>query len=331
MPIKLIPPRKGFSPYYYGRGTYLGIFVNRSTKTDRPQIAKRVIKQWEIEIERGRFATCTGPTFLSAAVSYMQAGGERTYIARLIAHFGKEKPLSEIDQAAVDGAAAALYPQASNATRNRSVYTPISAILQHAGKGFDMRRPKGAQGRQLTGWLTEEQASALLAAAIELDREFGVLCTVLLYTGCRLSEPLKVRCTDVNLAGSEMFVPTTKNGDPRRVFLPATAMTALVNHPRGLRRGTDRIFRFTKSGALSGMLRQAAKNAGVALPAREAFHIFCHTYATWFRRYANADLDTLVATGRWKSRQSAQRYMHMVVSEESQRAELLPALRLNYQ
>ena len=78
MPIKLIPPRKGFSPYCYGRGTYLGVFVNRSTKTDRLPLAKRVIKQWENEIERGRFAADKGPTFLSAAVSYMQAGGERT-------------------------------------------------------------------------------------------------------------------------------------------------------------------------------------------------------------------------------------------------------------
>jgi integrase len=259
----------------------------------------------------------------------MHEGGERTYVARLIEYFG-EKPLSEFDQAAVDCAAVALYPQASNATRNRSVYTPISAILRHAGKGFDLRRPKGAQGRQLTGWLTKEQAFALLAAAIELNMEFGVLCTILLYTGCRLGEALKVSCADVNLSGAEMFVPMTKNGEPRRVFLPVTAVTALANHPRGLDRGTARVFRFTKSGALYGMLRQAAKTAGVVLPAREAFHIFCHTYATWCRRYADADLDTLVATGRWKSRQAAQRYMHMVISEESQRAELLPALNLNY-
>ena len=327
MAIKLIPPRKGFSPYYYGRGTYLGVFVNRSTKTDGLQIAKRVIKQWENDIERGRFATDKGPTFLSAAVSYMQAGGERTYVARLIEYFG-EKSLSEIDQAAVDRAAVVLYPQASNATRNRSVYTPISAILRHTGKGFDLCRPKGAQGRQLTGWLTEEQGFALLAAAIELDMEFGALCTILLYTGCRLSEPLRVRCTDVNLAGSEMFVTMTKNGEPRRVFLPVTAVTALANHPRGLDRGANRVFRFTKSGALYRMLRQAANNAGVVLPNREAFHIFCHTYATWMRRHANADLDALVGTGRWKSRQSAQRYMHMVTSEESQRAALLPAPKL---
>ena len=77
MPIKLITPRKGFSAYYYGRGTYLGIFVNRSTRSLRPAIAKRVIKEWELDIERGRFETKGGPTFMSAAVAYMKAGGDR--------------------------------------------------------------------------------------------------------------------------------------------------------------------------------------------------------------------------------------------------------------
>jgi len=324
MSIKLIPPRPGFSPFYYGRGSHIGVFVNRSTKADRATLARRVIKQWEREIERGEFADKVRATFLSAAVSYMQAGGENTYIAKLIDHFG-EKPLTEIDQAMIDGAATELYPLASAATRNRSVYTPISAVLRHAGKGFDMKRPKGAQGQQLTGWLTEEQAFALLSAAIKLDMEFGALCTVLLYTGCRLSEPLKLLCEDVNLAGSEFFIRTTKNGDPRRVFLPLTVVTALANHPRGLDRNGERVFRFTKSGALYDLLRDAAKNAGVTLPQREAFHVFRHTYATWMRRHAGADLDTLVGTRAWKSRQSAQRYMHMVTSEESQRAALLPA------
>lgn len=324
MPIKLIPPRADFSPYYYGRGTHIGVFVNRSTKADRAPLARRVIKQWERDIERGEFAGKASATFLSAAVSYMQAGGESIYVARLIEHFG-EKPLPEIDQAAIDNAATDLYPDASPATRNRQVYTPVSAVLHHAGKGFAMKRPKGAQGQQLTGWLTEEQAFALLSEAIKLDMEFGALCTVLLYTGCRLSEPLKLTCDDVNLAGSEFFIHTTKNGDPRRVFLPLTAITALANHPRGLDRKDERVFRFTKSGALYDLLKNAAKNAGVVLPAREAFHVFRHTYATWMRRHAGADLDTLVGTRAWKSRQSAQRYMHMVTSEESQRAALLPA------
>src|SRR5687767_7503729 len=115
MPIKLVPPRKG-SPYYYGRGSYLGVSVNRSTKATRPQVAKGIIKTWEAEIERGRLSIQGGPTFLSAAVSYMQAGGERTYLAKLVAHFG-ETPLDKIDQAAVDNAAATLYPNRTNATR----------------------------------------------------------------------------------------------------------------------------------------------------------------------------------------------------------------------
>ena len=146
MAIKLIPPRAGFSPYYYGRGTYLGQFVNRSTRTDRAAVAKRVIAQWEREIERGRFAQPTGPTFLSAAVGYMKAGGDRRPMAKLIAHFG-DKLLSDIGQAEIDAAALAIFPDHSPATRNREVYTPVSSVLKHAGIEFKIRRPKGSRGR----------------------------------------------------------------------------------------------------------------------------------------------------------------------------------------
>lgn len=325
MPIKPIPPRQGFSPYWYGRGTHLGVFVDRSTKADRKAVALKVIAKWEREIERGEFADKDKPTFLSAAVSYMQAGGERTFLGRLITHFGPDKLLSDIDQAVIDGAAVTLYPNASNATRNRQVYTPVSAVLRHAGKRIDLRRPKGAQGRQLTGWLSEEKAFPLLEEAFKLDPEFGVYLVVLLYTGCRLSEPLGVTCDDVNLQAAEMFVGKTKNGEPRRVFLPQTAVTALANHPRGMGRPGERLFRFTKSGKLYGLLRTAATHAGVVLPRRQAFHIFRHTFATWLRRHASADIDTLLATGAWKSRASASRYMHVNVSEEAQRASMLPA------
>src|SRR6185369_13108255 len=92
MPIKLIPPRAGFSPYYYGRGTHLGVFVDRSTKCLRESLAKRVIKKWEDEIERGFFAVRKGPTFLSAAIAYKQIGGDERPVAKLVAHFG-ESPL----------------------------------------------------------------------------------------------------------------------------------------------------------------------------------------------------------------------------------------------
>ncbi len=42
------------------------------------------------------------------------------------------------------------------------------------------------------------------------------------------------------------------------------------------------------------------------------------------RRYAALDVQGLVASDRWKDATSARRYQHVVVSEESRKAELLP-------
>lgn len=324
MPIKPIPPRQGFSPYWYGRGTHLGVFVDRSTKARTERLARKVIVKWERDIESGVFAKPKEATFASAAVSYIQAGGERTFLVRVIEHF-KDMPLRLIDQAAVDGCAVALYPDASAATRNRQVYTPVSAVCTHAGKPLNLKRPKGAGGEKVMAWLTPEQAFPLIEEAYKQSAEFGILCTVLLYTGLRLSEPLSLTCDDVNLQGAELICGRTKNGNPRRVFLPPTAVSALANHPAGLNRPGQRLFRYHKAGRLYELLRKAAAKAGVTLPRRAAFHIFRHTWATWMRRYAGADIDTLLGTGAWDSRQSAGRYMHMVVSEESKRALLLPA------
>jgi hypothetical protein len=54
------------------------------------------------------------------------------------------------------------------------------------------------------------------------------------------------------------------------------------------------------------------------------FHTFCHSWATWMPRYGKLDTRGLVGTGRWKSEKSAERYNHVVIIEESRRAELWP-------
>src|SRR5438477_5110755 len=54
------------------------------------------------------------------------------------------------------------------------------------------------------------------------------------------------------------------------------------------------------------------------------FHTFCHTWATWMRRYGGADLQGLVATGRWRDPRSAARYTHTAASAEWERTDLLP-------
>jgi integrase len=317
MPLKLVAPRK--SPNWSIRGTYLGRYVDRSAKTGKRAVAQQVLKGIERQIERGQLSAKGEATFASAAAKYMRAGGERTYLTRLLEHFG-DKPLREIDQDAIDAAAIELYPLGSAATRNRSVYTPVSAVLRRAGEACQLRRPQGSGGNQVTAWLWPEQAEAIFAEAEKLDPDFAALCIILCYTGLRLSEALGLTWNDVRLQDGFAYVPDTKNDDPRAVFLPPVAVAALGN----LEQRGPRPFRFSKGGHIYSLLKVAAIKAGVDLPERSAFHIFRHTYATWMRRYAGLDERGLVGTGAWKDRKSAARYAHVVVSEEARRAVMLP-------
>ena len=319
MPLKLIPPRKGKSPHWSIRGTYLGVYVNRSTKAGKRTVAAKVLAQITDDIERGEFAQPGEPTFASAAAAYMKAGGERTYMTKLLEHFG-ETTISRIDQAAIDAAAVTLYPEASAATRNRQVYTPCSAVLRRGGVSLNLRRPTGAQGNKQTAWLWPEEAHRLFEEAEKLDKDFAALLIVLCYTGLRLSEALGLTWDKVRLQDGYAYVPDTKTDEPRSVFLPPVSVAALAN----IDRRSARVFGFNKSGHLYHLLRATAARASVDLLERSAFHIFRHTYATWMRRYAGADSQALIATGAWKDRKSVDRYTHTVVSEEAQKAALLP-------
>lgn len=334
MPLKLQDPRPGRSSNYTIRGTYRGVIVDRSAKTADRAKAKQVQKQIEREIDeqlkRGPIPDKPVLTFDAALANYVRAGGEDKFLDPILEHF-TTTPVDQIDQAAIDEAAYKLYPEADNATRNRQVYTPISAILKRAGRDFYIKRPKGAQGRQMTGWLWPEQAQAIFDQAYRKDEEFAVFLITLCYTGLRLDEALSLTTDMVRLSENYAFIPDTKNGEPRAVFLPPPLVAALANHPRGLDRPGERIFRYHKSGALYTKLKRVFAAAKVPLKGREAFHLFRHTYGTWMRRYGGLDTKGLTDTGTWKDPKSAARYAHSIVSEEAQKAALLPAFKRSAQ
>jgi integrase len=248
MPLKLYPPRPAKTPYWSVRGTYLGIYVDRSTKAVKRSIAQKMLAKWQTEIEQGTFSVNGEPTFLSAAVAYMKAGGDRRPVKKLLDHFG-DKPVIQIDQQAIEAAALRLYPDHSAATRNREVLTPVSAILKHAGHDFKIRRPKGSRGRVIRRWLWPEQAWRVIDAAYQVDPELGLLCVMLLFGGLRISEQLAMLCDDVRLDEAFAFVPDSKNGEPQPVHLAPYMIEKLRLHPRGLDRPGERLFRFHKGAA----------------------------------------------------------------------------------
>lgn len=162
----------------------------------------------------------------------------------------------------------------------------------------------------------------MFVAAGEVDAEFRLFLIVLAYCGPRLSEGLAISADDIRLPEAFGFIGTTKNGDPRPVHLPPIVVAELANHPRGLDRPGERLFRFSKNGYLYGLLKETRAKA--KLGRKFAFHTFRHTWATWMRRYAGLDIKGLVDTGAWKDAKSAARYAHVVISEEAKRSDLLP-------
>ena len=132
MPLKLIR-RRGRANWFI-HGTVRGIAVREGTKTDNREAAEaiRAKREWEI-LQRSVHGAQATATFLEAAVSYMEGGGEEKYLALLIDRIGAI-PLAKIDQDFVDKLARTMHPGCANSTLVRTVYTPISAVMHHAAK-----------------------------------------------------------------------------------------------------------------------------------------------------------------------------------------------------
>lgn len=347
MPLKLIPPRAGKTPNWSIRGTYLGCYVDKTCRTDKRSVAAKQLREVQDAIERGEFQVSKADvgqvekTFAMAALAYMESGGERKHIARLVKYFG-DTPVKDVDQDAVDEAARALKPNVSGATQERSIYMPVHAVLTHAGIEIKLRRPKGAKGRTITDFLVPQDAQAIIKAAESFDREYALLLTFLLYTGVRLGEALALRWEDVSLPEQSARIRITKNGDPRTLRLRDDLCEALKAHARTTNQ--ERVFRFHQGGWLKVQLLRARLMAcGVPMiarpkkgekrrvpPHRLSFvnhHTFRHTWATWMRKYGGSDVQGLMATGNWRDPRSAARYAHAVAREEWQRVDNLPTIR----
>jgi integrase len=343
MPLKLVPPREGKSTNWTIRGHYLGVAVDKSAGTPKRAAAQTQLNKLQDAIERGAYpprpqVVKAGPTFLSAAVAYMEDGGGPKHVAALIKHF-REKPLAEIDQAAIDDAANTLRPHVSAATRNRSVYTPVSAILHHAlgDKCPVIHRPKGAKGKIKIDFMWPDDAFAIIEAADKIDAEFGLYLRLLIYTGIRKSEGLNLLAADVKPEERAAWVRTSKNEDPRMLKLRLDIVAPLFNHLK--HHTSERLFRFNDGGHFKHLLLRAKLAAcGLSCPVRRptgwkppqyrlafvGFHTFRHTWATWMRRYGGADVQGLAETKNWRDPKSAARYAHVVAREEWDRVDALP-------
>jgi integrase len=321
MPLKLVR-RKG-APGFYVRGTVRGIRCFETTGTSDKAQAEAYRAKREAELyEESLYGKRAVVSFQRAALSYLdfEARPARTkdYIGRLVRHFGS-MPLAKIDQLAAEKAVAALLePDAAPATKARSVYVPLAAVLNHANRRGWCERPRFELPKLPPGktrWLTPGEVMLLLESAAPHLRP---LLLFIVCTGARMSEALDLDWSDVDLGAAKAVFRMTKNGAPRAASLPMDAVLALAALPGKtgpvFRRADGEPYadRFREGG---GQIKTGWQGACSRAQITEATpHDLRHTWASWF--YAvSKDTLLLKAEGGWNSIEMVERYAHLMPSD----------------
>ena len=306
--------------------------IEETTGVADKKIAEEIRVKYENELmTESIWGKAKTTTFAHAALDYLEHGaGDARFLAPLTEHF-KMTPLRNIGQHEIDLAAVKLLPKCTPATRNRQVYTPMSAILRHAArKGWCetpiLARPK--QPKVGYRWLKPDEAERLIEACAD---HLGPLVVFLLYTGARTGEALYLDWSAVDLAKGQVTFHKTKNGEPRSVPLHPRLVTILAQLPH--REGA--VFRTHEGKPYSRPKGNADTSAGTRIGT--AFAAACrrseikdftphdcrHTWATWHYQ-ANHDLTALQALGGWKTVSMVLRYAHTNVEQHAKSIENLP-------
>lgn len=240
-------------------------------------------------------------SFAEAARSYIQNGGSSKYLQPIIDHFGN-RPLSAIYPFDVREMALKIYPDQSNATKNRQALTPARAVINH---GYDR------------GWCAmirikrfredppakKQPASALWLHAFirqcEKDKLPHVAAIVLFMaqTAARISEAINMKWSDVHLEERRVLLVKTKTELNSNRFLTDELLFRLQAMSVGAEPG-DRVFRFTNRHSVNERIQAVCRRAGISY---KSSHL-CgrHTYATTAIDMG-VDIRTAMEGGGWKS------------------------------
>lgn len=326
MPLKL--RKRDGSPYWQIAGTHCGVRVRESTQTDDRKVAEKIRVQREHEIQNAIYAD-RNKTISHAIIEYVENGGENKYLSKINETLGPV-PLSEITQHLIDRAAREAYKgykkgdsgqvrRYSNATIKRQFYTPLASILHYAHdigwmSYFRVKMPKVE--RPPPQWADRKWFEKFFK---EATPELAAITTFLAGTGCRISETLSLKPQNVDLEEKWAYVRTTKNKEPRMVYLSDAVVEAIRPY---IEKGEKTVFSSYKSRHnVNNDLARTCKRAGIEY--LSSHKVGSHTFATNLALYANMDSKALTETGRWKDPKSTHHYTHYVMREQARKAESL--------
>lgn len=283
--------------------------VRQSTGTTEKLKAHQYKRELEIKLiqewtdEENEKAKPVIYTFADAIELYLNKGGEKRYLIKLLEKFGKT-PLSEIGDVEVTKAADEIYPGRSAATLNRQIYTPMTAILRLAAnakmcKSVTFQRPKQKKTKVIDApdqWIATVTQNA--------EPKIAALILFLTFTGARISEACRVKWTDIDLDKGFVTLQETKNGEARVVKLAQPIFRALSELER-----SEPVFGYRSRSGAYPHIKIAIARAGVEeyKPHQFGRHAFARRLLS-----QGKTLKDVQEAGGWKSyRMVAETYGHM--------------------
>ena len=312
MSLKIVR-RKG-SPYWKIRGTVRGTKrVQESTgTTDKRQAEKYRITR-EIELyESGAFGKET-TTFAAAMNSYLDRGGDDTYLTPINERFGMME-LRDITQTVADHAAREILPDLKPATLVRNFYTPLLAVLNDAWRSglcdkSPIQKPKVKANRVAPA--RQDQIEALL---LHCPDKLAALMLFMSYSGARVGEAVRLVWADVDLQRAVAVLQSTKNDEPANVALHPRVVAALANLATDPGPG-DSVFGYPYRWSVYKPLRAACKRAEVEYEAVKPHRSGRHRFAARLLEEGHS-LQTVKEAGYWKSiKVVSDNYGHMEQSQ----------------
>lgn len=309
---------------------FISVDIDKSTRTGNRKEAE-IFKQ-KIE-DNARQQSLSGKagivTFGAAAARYMEAGGERRFMDRVLDFYEFTDITAITDEMIFDDGFAA-FPGVKPDTIRRNFDVPVRAVINF---NKAPRRRKQSSGRR-TVFFSPAEAEALIGAymssgAIERrghNPAWGkALVTFFLGQGTRTSETIALQAEWAHLDYHKIIIPgtVTKNGTEKILTLIPRVAEALASLPNIKAGEAGPIFRRTDGRPFAE--RADGRGPSIRNPFARAVaqidldpdvftpHVCRHTFATWSYSQ-HRDLLRLKRDGGWKSNE-AEKYVHLASPE----------------
>lgn len=268
--LKLVPPGERKNKFWAVRGTLDGHKIERSLGVGLRSDAEKKLKDLYREYEAGKNIN-TNVTFEQAAERYIESRdlgrSDELVIAKLVKHIGS-KFVADIRQHDLVLTTTELCPEAAPATKNRSVITPMAAILHYAAENewctyrkFKKFKPPAAKPR----YVTPETEAKLLGA---VDGYKYLILRWLFLQGDRIGDVLRIRYEDCDLEKGIVSRHISKSD--RYVELPLDWEICKLLKATG--KTTGRVFPWTHYTGVRRWLEPLREKLGVEFTPHMARH-----------------------------------------------------------